>query len=293
MARYRQIHTSFWQDPFILDLTPEEKYFYLYLMTNSKVTQCGIYQLPKRIAEAETGYTRETVDKYIARFVEYGKILYDESSKEIMIRNWMRHNAINSPKVKACLKKELAEVRTQSFLDEFDRVCIEIGYGIDTVSKSNDTVSEPNDTVPIDLGEEERSKNKEKELNNSRRKRVYDADSLFMKMAEYLRDKIIAWKPNARIPKDLNAWADDFRKLHDLDGRSREAIAHVIDFATSDSFWQVNILSAGKLREKFDQLEAKAQQKSGGHKPAQPTKPKNNPALEKARALYGHSKEVS
>lgn len=47
MAVFRQIHIDFWQDGFILDLTPEEKYFYLYLMTNSKTTQCGVYELPK------------------------------------------------------------------------------------------------------------------------------------------------------------------------------------------------------------------------------------------------------
>ena len=32
MAVYRHIHIDFWQDGFILDLTPEEKYFYMYLM---------------------------------------------------------------------------------------------------------------------------------------------------------------------------------------------------------------------------------------------------------------------
>ncbi|TKI91171.1 replication protein, partial [Bacillus wiedmannii] len=38
MAVYRPVHVSFWQDSFVLDLTPEEKYFYLYLMTNSKTS---------------------------------------------------------------------------------------------------------------------------------------------------------------------------------------------------------------------------------------------------------------
>ena len=45
MAAYRHIHIDYWQDSFVLDLTPEEKYFYIYLMTNSKTTQCGVYSL--------------------------------------------------------------------------------------------------------------------------------------------------------------------------------------------------------------------------------------------------------
>ena len=32
MAKYRQLYTEFWSDSFVLELTPEEKYFYLYLM---------------------------------------------------------------------------------------------------------------------------------------------------------------------------------------------------------------------------------------------------------------------
>ena len=44
MAVYRHIHIEYWQDGFVLDLTPEEKYFYIYLMTNSKTSQCGIYE---------------------------------------------------------------------------------------------------------------------------------------------------------------------------------------------------------------------------------------------------------
>lgn len=29
MAVYRHIHIDYWQDGFVLDLTPEEKYFYM------------------------------------------------------------------------------------------------------------------------------------------------------------------------------------------------------------------------------------------------------------------------
>ena len=49
----------------------------MYLLTCSKTTQCGIFPFPKRLAEMETGYNRETVDKLVQRFVDYGKILYD------------------------------------------------------------------------------------------------------------------------------------------------------------------------------------------------------------------------
>ena len=107
MAVYRHIHIDYWQDGFVLDLTPEEKYFYIYLMTNSKTSQCGIYELPKRIIETETGYNRETVNKLLNRFVDYKKIVYCEETKEVFLTNWLKHNKISSPKVKKCIYTEL------------------------------------------------------------------------------------------------------------------------------------------------------------------------------------------
>ena len=44
---------------------PEEKYFYLYLLSNSRTTQCGCYELPCKVIEMQTGYNRETVQKLL------------------------------------------------------------------------------------------------------------------------------------------------------------------------------------------------------------------------------------
>ncbi|MDI2588081.1 DnaD domain protein [Psychrobacillus sp. NEAU-3TGS] len=172
MAKYRQVHTTFWDDGFVLDLTPEEKYFYLYLMTNGNTTQCGIYELPYRVIEMHTGYNRETVLKLLQRFVEYGKITYNESTKEIMINNWARYNFINSPKVKKCIEKELIAVKHIPFVHAYLTSLKQYGYSIDTVSIPHISESEtkgiqpsdsngsipyqyPMDSPCIDLGEEE------------------------------------------------------------------------------------------------------------------------------------------
>lgn len=150
MAKYRQVHTTFWDDGFVIDLTPEEKYFYLYLMTNNNTTQCGIYELPYRVIEMHTGYNRDTVVKLLERFKDYGKIEYNEATKEIMLVNWAKYNFINSPKVKKCIEKELQTVKHKDFLKSYLYSLKQLGYGIDTVS--------------IDLGEEkEEEEEKEKE----------------------------------------------------------------------------------------------------------------------------------
>ncbi|PEK54584.1 hypothetical protein COF80_14345 [Bacillus toyonensis] len=125
MAVYRNVQVNFWQDEFILDLTPEERYFYIYLLTGTKTKQCGIYILPKRVAELETGYSMETVEKLLNRFVEYGKIFYDMETKELFIVNWLRYNPILNTNVEKCVLRELKTVKNKEFIHTFLRKCLE------------------------------------------------------------------------------------------------------------------------------------------------------------------------
>lgn len=133
---------------------------------------------------------------------------------------------------------------------------------------------EDSDSKTSDSGQETKTRNK----------KSYDPDSTYFKMARYLADKILAWKPDTKIPKDLNGWADEFRKLTEIDKRDKALIKAVIDFATSDSFWQANILSAKKLREKFDTLDAKRRSKTTSQNVTEQPKrnePDRDPFLEK------------
>lgn len=125
MAVYRNVQVNFWQDEFILDLTPEERYFYIYLLTGTKTKQCGIYVLPKRVAELETGYNMETVEKLLHRFVEYGKILYDAETKELYILNWLHYNPILNTNIEKCVLRELKTVKNKEFIHMFLRKCLE------------------------------------------------------------------------------------------------------------------------------------------------------------------------
>ena len=135
MAVYRQLQVSFWQDSFVLELTPEEKFFYIYLMTNSKTSQSGIYEISKKIIEMETGYNRETVDKLLSRFVDYGKILYSEKTKEIMILNWAKFNFILSRNTILCINKELKRVKNKEFVKKMYECSIDLNYPVEDIFK--------------------------------------------------------------------------------------------------------------------------------------------------------------
>ena len=64
--------------------------------------------------------------------------------------------------------------------------------------------------------------------------------------------------PNATVAPKSKAWLDAIRLLIDRDRRSPAEVERVIRWSQADPFWQANILSAPKLRAKFDQLHAKS-----------------------------------
>lgn len=114
------------------------------------------------------------------------------------------------------------------------------------------------------LAERYRNKTKKdkKERKKDNNRRQYSDDSPYMKMANYLLEKIKGWKPDYVFKGNIQTWADDFRKMHELDKRSKKDIRDIIDWVTSHPFWQANVLSAKKLREKFDTLQGQMRSQS-------------------------------
>ncbi|WP_138206565.1 DnaD domain-containing protein [Haloimpatiens lingqiaonensis] len=131
MAVFRMFYINFWRDAFVVDLTPEERYFYIYTMTNPNTNQCGIYQISKKTMGFETGFNEGEVDNLLNRLTECGYIEYSEGSKEIMITNWIRENFINSPNNIKSLNGELKKVVSKDFLQKFYNICADEEYPLD------------------------------------------------------------------------------------------------------------------------------------------------------------------
>lgn len=203
MTKYRQVQVSFWQDHFVLDLTPEEKYFYLYLMTNPKANQIGIYELPLKMMELETGYNRETVEKLLTRFEEYGKIQYSNVTKEVILLNWVKHNWNTSIKVITRVSQELEKVKSKDFVNlyieqaekvESDKSKLQTLYRIDTVSESG-----KHSDIPYRYKEKEKEKDKE----NDKDKDKESVGVVFEKYSEFGFGSL-----NGYIAEQINQWLE-------------------------------------------------------------------------------------
>lgn len=114
MAKFRPVYTTIWEDDFMDQADTSEKLFYLFLLTNPKTTQCGIYRLRIKDMVHFTGFSSEQCSLLIERFREYGKILHDQDNQEVMICNWPKFNLRKGGKpIYDLLKKELAEVKSE------------------------------------------------------------------------------------------------------------------------------------------------------------------------------------
>lgn len=135
MAKIRILQTEFWQDDFTLSLTPEEKFFYSYLLTNTKSNQVGCYSCPIKVMELETGYNRETVIKLIKKFIDYEKIMYNSENSEIYIINWGKYNWNKSPNIFKCIMKEFEQIKTNQYKELIYHDLKDMGYPIETAYK--------------------------------------------------------------------------------------------------------------------------------------------------------------
>ena len=117
MAIYRNVQLSFWTDNKVLDdFTPEDKYFYLYLLTNPHTNICGCYEISYKSMSDDTGYNKETIIRLLERFDKvHGVIKFSPSTKEVLILNWYKYNWSKSEKVLAGVLGVAKHIKSDEF----------------------------------------------------------------------------------------------------------------------------------------------------------------------------------
>jgi DnaD/phage-associated family protein len=119
MAKFRMVRVDFWRNPVVLEeMSPEDKYFYLYLLTNPNTTQIGIYQITKKQMAFDLGYSIESVHALVDRFIHHHKVIrYNPVTRELAIKNWGKYNLQKGGKpVMDCIYSELKEVEDTSLI---------------------------------------------------------------------------------------------------------------------------------------------------------------------------------
>jgi hypothetical protein len=89
MATYRPIKTKVWHDDWFSHLNPEERCFWLFLLTNEYTHISGIYELPKSLISPLSGCPNS--EDILERFQKEGKVIWKMGW--LMIKNYIKNNS--------------------------------------------------------------------------------------------------------------------------------------------------------------------------------------------------------
>jgi hypothetical protein len=263
MAKFRKIHTSFWTDSFVETLTPEERYFYKFLLTNPLSAECGIYEISIKKMCDFTGYNNETIQKLIDRFSDYGKIIFHKETSEIAILNRGKYFEKAGKPTYDCVRSELKKVKHKPLINEVlkmvDKECFREIY-----ESYHDTSTIRGIAIPQ---ERERERERERETENILSSLMKDFNIEHCTIADPEQRGIIEtsiklfngfckmFPENRDYPLIEKAeWIPPVRELMEKKGYTQEQLILVAEFALTDKFWKGKILNTKSLSDKFEAL---------------------------------------
>lgn len=105
------------------------------------------------------------------------------------------------------------------------------------------------DFIEFTQGESTQKKRKERKVKET----IYQSDSDEIRLSELLLSCMKKNNPNCKDPS-MQSWAKNIDLMIRIDRRDPKEIERIINWCQDDEFWKSNILSTGKLRDKYDQL---------------------------------------
>lgn len=123
MSKKRYIDTHFWDDTWIADqLTRDERYFFLYLLTNGKTNVAGVYEISIRTIASESEFSRQEIQQMLMKMKS--RVVYIDGW--IVLRNGIKNQNYKNEKINRgiCLVLEQCPKDALGFIDfpdDFDK----------------------------------------------------------------------------------------------------------------------------------------------------------------------------
>lgn len=144
----RFIQSEMWNDSkFADDFTPEDKFFWLMLLTTRYGNLAGCFEFSKKQMSNDSGYNEQTIENLLYRFINIHKMIdYDFETKEVLILKWYKYNWTSSPKFETSLKGFIEKIKSEKFKNYIiksyekyckDRVAIPYQYHTSSISISS------------------------------------------------------------------------------------------------------------------------------------------------------------
>lgn len=121
--KQRFINTRIWDDEYFVNLTPNEKLIFMYLLTNPLTHISGVYHITVRRIAFDTKLDEDLVAQTVQKFHDDTKLKYHEGW--IAFKMWLRHQRLNPSMIKGIVDylEEVPKIivdwlNENNFLDE-------------------------------------------------------------------------------------------------------------------------------------------------------------------------------
>ena len=137
MARFEFVMTQIWDDAWFLSLSSVERLAFQYLLTCPERRPAGIFPLALQIWAIRVGVDITEMTAIKDRFVQDGKIAYDEQKGVVWVVNAWRHNVNNhQPNSIEAAKKNLLSFANCSFFNDVCKAYPSLSEGLGKASES-------------------------------------------------------------------------------------------------------------------------------------------------------------
>ena len=106
MRDYGQIQSQFWTNPDIQSLSDFGKLLAAYLLTSPHTNGIGCFRMPLGYLSEDFGKGSETVKETLSELSNIGFLSYCETTKYLLVHNFMKWNPLANPNVAKSRQKE-------------------------------------------------------------------------------------------------------------------------------------------------------------------------------------------
>jgi len=236
---YRTVQLTFWTDTKIEDeFTAQDKYFYLFLLTNPYTNLCGCYEIGMKQMMHYTGYNENEISNLMSRMSNLYRVCkYSEDTKEILLLNWHKYNWTKSEKVLSGAYKQAKTIKNKEFQNIVMRLISQYGY---TVEEEYLKFEYPMDTtVTVTVNNKNININNSKEQdNNKNRNTIQEAKAMKRgKNREYTPEFEMFWSAYPRKEGKGEAYKSFTKAINDCGATVQDLIDGIERYKCTEQ-WQ-------------------------------------------------------
>ena len=155
MAKYRPVLCTMWDDPDFENYPPEGKLLFLYLCTNRRTTESGIYPITIKSIKNETCIKEETIKKLLGNSLK--NVTYDFENSFVFVHRFLNYNSGGRPeRIESGIVSDNLNYQTplwNSFKDKYPH--LKSGFETKNLISYNikdNTISNTNTIQPLQNG---------------------------------------------------------------------------------------------------------------------------------------------